>query len=62
MAADILVQIFDFLVQLYEFLLPILVIADIFFAITIIFIERKNPTRAVSWLLVLLLLPFIGFF
>jgi len=62
MAADILVQIFDFLVMLYEFLLPILVIADIFFAITIIFIERKNPTRAVSWILVLLLLPFLGFF
>src|SRR5512136_220236 len=62
MAADILVQIVDFLVRLYEFLLPILVIADIFFAITIVFIERKNPTRAVSWLLVLLLLPFLGFF
>ncbi len=61
-AADFLMQIFDFLVQLYEFLLPILFVADIFFAITIIFIERKNPTRAVSWLLVLLLLPFIGFF
>jgi cardiolipin synthase len=62
MAADILVQIYDFLIWLYEFLLPILVIADIFFAITIVFIERKNPTRAVSWILVLLLLPFVGFF
>ena len=62
MVSDLLVQIFDFLKAVYYFLLPILVVADIFFAATIVFVERKNPTRAVSWILVLLLLPFLGFF
>ena len=62
MVSDLLVQIFDFLLSLYLFLVPILLIANIFFAITIVFVERKNPTRAVSWILVLLLLPFLGFF
>src|SRR5512136_309076 len=62
MLYDVLVQIWDFLLQLYYFLLPIILIVNIFFAITIIFVERKNPTRAVSWLLVMILLPFLGFF
>jgi len=62
MVSDLLVQIWDFLQAIYYFLLPILIIADIFFVITIVFVERKNPTRAVSWILVLLLLPFLGFF
>jgi len=62
MVSDFLVQIWDFLQAIYYFLLPILIIADIFFVITIVFIERKNPTRAVSWILVMLLLPFLGFF
>jgi len=60
--SDLLVQIFDFLQAIYYFLLPILIVADIFFAITIVFVERKDPNRAVSWILVLLLLPFLGFF
>jgi cardiolipin synthase len=60
--SDLLVQTFDFLQSVYYFLLPILLIINIFFAITIVFKERKNPTRAVSWMLVLLLLPFLGFF
>ena len=62
MVSDLLVQIWDFLLAIYYFLLPILIIADIFFVITVVFVERKNPTRAVSWILVLLLLPFLGFF
>ncbi len=62
MVSDLLVQIFDFLQAIYYFLLPILIVVNIFFAITLVFVERKNPTRAVSWILVLLLLPFIGFF
>ena len=37
-------------------------LVNIFFAITIVFVDRKNPNRAVSWILVLLLLPFLGFF
>ena len=62
MAPGFLVQMVDFLLVLYQFLVPVLLIANIFFAITIIFVERKKPTRAVSWLLVLFLLPFLGFF
>jgi cardiolipin synthase A/B len=62
MVSDLLIQIWDFLQAIYYFLLPIFFIANIFFAITIIFGERKSPTRAVSWLLALLLLPFLGFF
>ncbi len=60
-APGFLVQMVDFLLVLYQFLVPVLLIANIFFAITIIFVERKKPTRAVSWLLVLFLLPFLGF-
>ena len=62
MVSDLLVQIWDFLQAIYYFLYPILFVADIFFVITIVFVERKNPNRAVSWILVLLLLPFLGFF
>ncbi|MDD1658392.1 MAG: cardiolipin synthase [Methanomicrobiales archaeon] len=53
---------YDLLVQLYDFLLPIVIIADIFFAVTVVFVRKKTPTSAVAWLLVLLLLPFIGCF
>lgn len=62
MAFEIIMQIWEFLKDIYEFLLPFMLIANIFFAATIIFVERKNPSRAVSWLLVMLLLPFLGFF
>ena len=55
-------MIFEVLIQIYHVLLPILIIANIFFAITIVFIQRKNPISAISWLVVLFLLPFIGFF
>jgi len=44
-------------------LIPIIILAlNIVFAITIVFIERRNPTAAMAWLLVLFLLPPIGFF
>ena len=62
MVSDLLVQIWDFLQAIYYFLLPIFFVANIFFAFTIVFVERKNPNRAVSWILALLLLPFLGFF
>ena len=54
-------MILDYLIQIYYFLLPILLIANVFFAITIVFIQRKTPVSAISWLVVLFLLPFIGF-
>ena len=62
MVSDLLVQIWDILQAIYYFLLPIFFVVNIFFAFTIVFVERKNPNRAVSWILALLLLPFLGFF
>jgi cardiolipin synthase len=55
-------MILDFLWLIYDFLRPIILVVNIFFAGIIVFVQRKNPSRAVSWLLVLLLLPFFGFF
>ena len=57
MVSDLLVQIWDLLQAIYYFLYPIFFVVNIFFAITIVFVERKNPNRAVSWILALLLLP-----
>ena len=38
------------------------VILQYILAFGIIFFERRNPTSALGWILVLLLLPIIGFF
>ncbi len=39
----------------------ILLLINIFFSLTIIFLERRNPTATLAWLLVLAVLPYIGF-
>lgn len=44
-----------------EALLVIILILNIIFAVTIVFFERKNPTAAMGWLMVLFFLPPIGF-
>jgi cardiolipin synthase len=62
MVSDILLQISDLLQSLYKVISPVILLINIFFTITIVFVERKKPTRAVSWILVLLLLPLLGFF
>jgi cardiolipin synthase len=41
--------------------LPVILLVNICFAITVVFIERKNPTATVAWLMALVLLPVIGF-
>lgn len=41
--------------------LSLLFILNILLAIVIIFLERKNPTSTLAWLMVLVLLPNIGF-
>lgn len=41
--------------------ISILFILNILLAIIVIFLERKNPTSTLAWLMVLLLLPDIGF-
>ncbi len=43
------------------FLLVIMLLLNIVFAIIIIFLERKNPTATWAWIMVLILLPDIGF-
>jgi len=44
-----------------DFILPIILILNICFAITVVFIERKNPTATIAWLMVLVFIPVIGF-
>jgi cardiolipin synthase len=55
-------QIVDFLMQLYDLLLPIAFLLNIIFAVTIVFVRRKNPASVPGWLLVLFLLPILGCF
>lgn len=41
--------------------LPILFVLNLTFAITVIFLERKDASSAWAWILVLFFLPFLGF-
>ncbi len=41
--------------------LPILFVLNLLFAITVIFLERKDASSAWAWILVLFFLPFVGF-
>ena len=43
------------------FLIPIVLVLNVCFAITVVFIERKNPTATVAWLMALVFAPIIGF-
>jgi len=54
-------MIHDLVLFLNDFILPIIFIVNILFAITVVFIERKNPTATIAWLMALLLLPVVGF-
>lgn len=44
-----------------EFLLVIILALNVIFAVTIVFFERRNPTATTAWLMVLFLLPPVGF-
>jgi len=46
----------------FDILFVIIMVLNILFAVTIVFFERKNPTAAMAWLMVLFFLPPIGFF
>jgi cardiolipin synthetase 2 (EC 2.7.8.-) len=46
---------------LIDFIYPIIIIANILFALTVVFIERKNPTATIAWLMALFFLPVVGF-
>jgi cardiolipin synthase len=46
----------------WSLIFSIIFVFNVFFAIAVIFFERKNPTAALAWLMVLFFLPAIGFF
>jgi len=58
---DVTSMIHDLILVIHNFLVPIIFIINIIFSITVVFIERKNPTTTIAWLMALLLLPVIGF-
>lgn len=43
------------------FILPLIFFINICFALTVVFIERKNPSATIAWLMALLFAPVIGF-
>ncbi|WP_342771738.1 PLDc N-terminal domain-containing protein, partial [Methanoculleus sp. UBA300] len=45
-----------------EISIAVILILNVIFAVTIVFFERRNPTAAMAWLMVLFLLPPVGFF
>ncbi|MFH0966262.1 MAG: cardiolipin synthase [Methanobacteriota archaeon] len=47
--------------ELFRILFPFILIANVCFAITVVFFERKNPTATVAWLMALIFAPVIGF-
>ena len=51
----------DLLPFLYDFIFPVIFILNIGFALTVVFIERKNPTATIAWLMALLFAPVLGF-
>lgn len=56
-------QILEILVEfLIDFIYPLILLVNIIFALTVVFIERKNPTATIAWLMALLLIPVVGFF
>ena len=46
---------------LYSFLFLVLSLLELACIITVIFIERKNPTATIAWVLVLAFVPVVGF-
>ena len=60
MAAELII-IPDFMALINDFIIPIIIFLNICFAITVVFIERKNPTATIAWLMVLFFVPVLGF-
>ena len=46
---------------LYTFLIIVLILLDLACIIAVIFVERKNPTATIAWVLVLIFIPVGGF-
>lgn len=47
--------------MIIDIILTVIIFLNILFAIAIIFVQRKNPTAIAAWLLVLFLIPVLGF-
>jgi cardiolipin synthase A/B len=47
--------------MILELMFPVILVLDLLFAITIVFIQRKNPTAVAAWLLVIFFIPVLGF-
>ena len=45
----------------FEIVFALILVLNIVFAITIVFFERRNPTAAMAWLMILFFLPPLGF-
>ncbi|UUX91904.1 cardiolipin synthase [Methanoplanus endosymbiosus] len=55
-------MIINEIIQLiWDLIIPIIIIANMIFALAVVFIERKNPSATVAWLLALIFVPVIGF-
>jgi cardiolipin synthase A/B len=39
----------------------VIIVANVLIGISIVFFERRDPTTALAWLLILLLVPYLGF-
>lgn len=48
--------------DILSFFLGLILITNIFLGMSIVFLERKNPTSTWAWLMVLLFIPIAGFF
>ncbi|WOF17265.1 cardiolipin synthase [Methanoplanus sp. FWC-SCC4] len=46
---------------IWEFLFQIIIVVNICFALIVVFLERKNPSATVAWLMALIFLPVVGF-
>ena len=47
--------------MLFEVIFAIIIVINICFAISLVFLERRNPTAALAWLSILIFLPVAGF-
>ena len=55
---DMITVIIDFVLWILQF---IVIIVDILACIVVVFLERRNPQTAITWLLVMILIPIVGF-
>jgi cardiolipin synthase len=47
--------------MLFDIILLLIIVINILFAISLVFLERRNPTASLAWLAILVFLPIAGF-